>query len=266
MKRAMFSLLAILLGVGVAAAEPATLVGSCEQGGLVIGLVRPGATVSLDGRPVMVAPDGRFLLGFGRDAAVQATLVVDGAVQRLTVTPRPWIVQRINGLPQAKVTPDPATLARIQAENARIVQARQRLTSRPHWQGGAVWPAEGPVSGVFGSQRVLNGTPRAPHSGTDIAAPAGSPVVAMADGAVSLVHPDMVLTGNTVMIDHGFGLQSVYAHMADILVREGEPVRKGQVIGHVGATGRATGPHLHFGVTLFDGKLDPERVLAVLGG
>ena len=119
----------------------------------------------------------------------------------------------------------------------------------------------GPISGVYGSQRVLNGEPRAPHRGVDIAAPAGTPVGAMADGVVSLAAPDMYFTGNTVMIDHGYGLHSVYAHLSRLLVKVGQTVRKGQPVGRVGATGRATGPHLHWGVYWFDRALDPALLV-----
>ena len=261
MKRMVYGILCVLAMCGAARAE---LAGHIEQGGLAIGLAHPGASVSLDGRELPVGPDGHFLVGFGRDAPPQALLVIDGISQSLMIAPRSWPVQRINGLPQRQVSPDPTALARIREENASIVAARRRLDPAPWWQNGLMMPVEGPLSGVFGSQRILNNEPRAPHSGIDIAAPAGTPVRAAGDGVVSLIHPNMVLTGCTVMINHGMGLQTVYAHMTDSSVTQGQQVRRGQVIGHVGQTGRATGPHLHFGVTLFDVKLDPQTVLTVL--
>ncbi|MCR6629823.1 MAG: M23 family metallopeptidase [Magnetospirillum sp.] len=245
--------------------EAAELTGRLEQGGIAVGHTHPGATVSLDGRPVPVDAEGRFLLGFGRDAAAQAMLEVDGKRQALTVAKRAWKVQRIDGLPPAKVTPDPAELARIKAES-ELVAARRAITGPiALFLGGLASPADGPVSGVFGSQRVLNGEARAPHSGTDVAAPTGAPVHAVADGVVTLAHPDLFFTGATVMIDHGLGLQSVYAHLSRLDVAEGAHVTRGQLIGTVGASGRATGPHLHWGTTWLDVRLDPETVLAVLG-
>ncbi|HLO77797.1 MAG TPA: M23 family metallopeptidase, partial [Magnetospirillum sp.] len=248
------------------AAEAVELTGKLEQGGLALGQARPGAEVRLDGRAVPVDSQGRFALGFGRDAAEQVMLEVDGMRQPLAVTRRAWKVQRIEGLPPAKVTPDPAELARIKAENELVAARRAVITLEPLFLGGVVSPADGPVSGVFGSQRVLNGEARAPHSGTDIAAPAGAPVRAIADGVVTLAHPDMFFTGKTVMIDHGLGLQSVYAHLSRLDVLEGARVTRGQTIGAVGASGRATGPHLHWGVSWLDARLDPETALAVLEG
>ncbi len=264
-------LLALLLGLAApAAAQELTLRGAAEQGGLLLGATVPGAEVSLDGRPVRVAADGRFVIGFGRDAGPSATLVVrtpDGRVAErpIAVARRDWPVQRIDGLPPKKVTPDPAALARIREESALVAAARRRDSAEAWFLDGFRTPAEGRVSGVFGSQRILNGEPRAPHSGTDIAAPAGAPVVAAAPGEVSLVHDDMFFTGKTVMIDHGHGLASVYAHLSDIAVRPGQRVAAGERIGSVGASGRATGPHLHWGVSWYDARLDPETVLKVYG-
>lgn len=256
----------VLLAVLMAgAAQAAELDGRLEQGGLARGQTRPGAEIRLDGRPVPTDADGRFLVGFGRDAPDHAVLEIDGARQDLTITKRAWKVQRIEGLPPAKVTPDPAELARIKAENELVAARRAIVTPVAHFLTGVTSPADGPVSGVFGSQRVLNGESRAPHSGTDIAAATGAPVRAIADGVVTLAHPDMFFTGITVMIDHGLGLQSVYAHMSRLDVAEGMAVRHGQVIGAVGATGRATGPHLHWGLSWLDIRLDPETGLAALG-
>lgn len=252
---------ALLCGTAAQAVE---LEGRLEQGGIAIGRAQPGTSVQLDGRAVPTAADGTFLLGFSRDAAAQAVLEADGERRVLTIARREWKVQRIQGLPPAKVTPDPAELARIKAENEQVAARRAVVSLRPLFLSGLAQPADGPVSGVFGSQRVLNGEARAPHSGTDIAAPTGAPARAVADGIVTLAHPDMFFTGATVMIDHGLGLQSVYAHLSRLDVAEGQNVGKGQIIGAVGASGRATGPHLHWGATWLDVRLDPETVLEVL--
>lgn len=246
-------------------AQAVELTGRLEQGGVALGQARPGAAIQLDGRAVPADALGHFLLGFGRDAPEQAILEVDGQRQPLRLARRGWKVQRIDGLPSAKVSPDPDELARIQAETELVATRRTVVTPVARFLNGLTRPADGPVSGVFGSQRVLNGEARAPHSGTDIAAPTGAPVHAVADGVVTLAHPDLFFTGITVMIDHGLGLQSVYAHLSRLDVTEGATVTRGQTIGAVGASGRATGPHLHWGISWLDVRLDPETALLVLG-
>lgn len=258
---------ALLLWMTPFAAWPADLHGRLEQGGIVVGQTHPGAAVTLDGRSVPVDANGRFFLGFGRDAKPMARLTIDGEGQDLTIARREWQIQRIDGLPPAKVTPDPVQLARIKAEND-LVAARRAIVSptAPFLDQGA-WtrPADGPQSGVFGSQRILNGEARAPHSGTDIAVPVGTPVHSVAAGIVTLAAPDLYFTGGTVMIDHGLGIQTVYAHLSRLDVTEGQAVAAGQIIAVSGATGRATGPHLHWGATWLDVRLDPDTVMAVLG-
>jgi murein DD-endopeptidase MepM/ murein hydrolase activator NlpD len=244
------------------------IAGQPSQGGLVLGRTPPGAKLELDGKPVPVAADGRFLLGFGREAAAESRLDIhlpDGRREtlRLAVAARDWPVQRIDGLPEKQVSPDPQALERIRKENDLIAQARRKITATPFFASGLAQPADGPLSGVFGSQRILNGEPRQPHSGTDYAAPKGAPVGAASEGIVSFVHPDMFFTGKTLMIDHGLGLQSVYAHLDAILVKPGQKVAKGETVGRVGASGRATGPHLHLGFTWGEVRLDPEQVLAL---
>jgi murein DD-endopeptidase MepM/ murein hydrolase activator NlpD len=258
----------ILATTPTVAAEP-TFIGRFEQGGLVIGRTESGAEVSLNGKPVAVTPTGEFVLGFDRDSAPTAELRFKdqtGALvtQSLTIAPRQWQIEHVDGLPQRLVTPDPQTEAQIAADNVLMVAARTRTEPVPFYESGFTRPAQGRISGVFGSQRILNGIPRAPHMGLDIAGPVGTPVVAAADGIVSLAKPDMVLTGQTVVVEHGFGLDTVYIHMSDIKVVDGQRVKQGDVIGAIGQTGRATGPHLHFGVTWFNTRLDPETVLAVL--
>jgi len=152
-------------------------------------------------------------------------------------------------------------LARIRAENARIAEARAVDRAEPMYESGFVWPAVGPISGVFGSQRVLNGEPRRPHYGVDVAAPPGTPVTAPADGVVAIAHPDMYYTGGTVLIDHGHGLTSVYSHLKEVWAKEGALLRQGDPIGSIGATGRATGPHLDWRINWFDQRLDPALLV-----
>jgi murein DD-endopeptidase MepM/ murein hydrolase activator NlpD len=270
LNKSFFVLLLSLLWIGTAAAET-SLSGHVEQGGLVVGRTTPGTRVSLDGRPVPVDGQGRFLLGFGRDAGPTAGLQIirpDGTEENraLTVSRRDWPVQRIEGLPRDKVEPDAASVARLKAETQMVRAIRDRVTldSRILEGGGILRPANGRVSGVFGSQRVYNGIGGAPHSGLDIAAPTGAPVHACADGTVVLAAPDLFLTGRTVMIDHGLGLISSYAHLSRQDVTAGATVRRGDLIGAIGATGLATGAHLHWGISWLEVRLDPEAVENIL--
>ncbi len=238
------------------------LEGDFTQGGLVVGVAQPGSRVAVDDRAVPLSPDGRFLIGFGRDAPPRARLTVnhpDGTAETrtLAVSPRQYKIQRIDGLPSRKVTPSAEDVARIKADNAGIGRVRAMVSPTAYFSSGFIWPVTGRISGVFGSQRILNGKPKNPHNGVDVAARRGTPIVAPADGRVALVHDDMFYTGKTVMLDHGLGLTSVYAHMSAILVEEGALVKQGTAIGEIGKTGRATGPHLHWGVTLGRTHLDP---------
>jgi len=242
------------------------LEGDFLQGGLIFGQAVPGAEVTLNGRRVRVTAAGRFIFGFGRDAPPDAALEVawpDGRVEmrHLAVAKRDYKIQRIDGLPPKMVTPPEAVLARIRAENGRIAEARAVDRAEPMFESGFVWPAIGPISGVFGSQRVLNGEPKRPHFGVDIAAPAGTPVTAPADGVVAIAHPDMYYTGGTVLMDHGHGLTSVYSHLKEVWAKEGARLRQGDPIGSIGATGRATGPHLDWRINWFDQRLDPALLV-----
>ena len=266
-------LLCPLLGVGAprTAAEPLVqLEGDLTQGGRVIGRTAPGSEVMLDGRRLEVDDEGRFLFGFGRDADPEAELVVRHAggplVRRtLDIAERTFDVQRIDGLPPRQVTPrTPEELERIRRDGQAISAARARSTIAASAFQDPRWPVDGPITGVFGSQRILNGEPRSPHKGVDVGAPRGTPVGAMADGVVSLAERDLYFTGHTVMIDHGHGLHSIYAHLDSIAVAPGESVAAGQTVGRVGSTGRATGPHLHFGIYWYQEALDPELLVGPL--
>ena len=249
------------------AAQPApALEGDLVQGGLVIGTAVPGARVALNDKPLRVAGDGRFVFGFGRDAPGEARLKVtypDGAVsdQTLVIAGRDYKVQRIDGLPKKFVTPPDDVVARIRADAEAAAKARE--TDRPDtdFDSGFRWPAIGIISGVYGSQRILNGEPRRPHFGIDIAAPKGTPVVAPADGLVTLMHPDMYFTGVTLFLDHGHGLSSAFLHLEKVTVREGQKVAKGEQIATVGSTGRSTGPHLDWRVNWFTERLDPALLV-----
>ena len=256
--------ISILLTSG--SANALQLDGARMQGGLVIGQVAPWERVFLDSREVRVSPEGVFLIGFGRDAPTEVKLSVqhsDGArVEKwLSISKRQYKVSHVNGLPESKVTPKPSDVKKIFEDKAKIAHVRTLDSEESYFMTGFIWPATGRISGVFGSQRILNGKPRRPHNGVDIAAPRGTPVVAMGAGRVVMANSDMFLTGKTVMIDHGHGLTSIYIHMERITVKKGVLVSRNQQIGAIGMTGRATGPHLHWGVSLFDTKLDPALVV-----
>ena len=248
------------------AAAAVMLDGKLTQGGLVIGHVAPNSRVSLDGKAIQVDAEGRFLLGFGRDAAPKAELQItaaDGTVttQTLAIIQRTYQIQRINNLPKNQVEPSADDLKRIKAEQVRIDAARARNTRIAFFAGGFEWPAIGPISGVYGSQRILNGQPRQPHFGVDVAAPLGTPIKAPCGGIVSLADPNLFFTGGTVMFDHGYGLGSLFAHMRKLFVKEGQQLAQGDPIGELGGTGRVTGPHLHWGMYLFKTPLDPALMV-----
>lgn len=240
--------------------------GRFTQGGLVFGTTEPGAEVFLGDREVRVSPDGRFLFGFGRDAAAEATLRVrfpDGSSEKRTlrIEKRTYNIQRIDGLARKMVSPPESELPRIGAENARIAKVRRLDRPEALFESGFQWPARGRISGVYGSQRILNGEPRRPHYGVDVAAPVGTPITAPADGIVVLAETGMYYTGGTVILDHGHGLTSAFLHMKDVRVAPGVRVRQGAVIGTLGATGRVTGPHLDWRMNWFNQRLDPALVV-----
>lgn len=239
--------------------------GAPAQGALIVGRAAPGTRLALDGRAVRVGADGAFVFGFSRDHGAEATLSIihpDGRreVRRLEVARRQWAVQHITGLPPAQVTPDAAALARIRAERERLAAARVTDSARTDFARGFDWPARGRISGVFGSQRILNGQPRQPHLGFDIAAPTGTPVLAAASGRVTLAG-EFFFFGRLLVVDHGHGVNTLYAHLSEIAAREGAEIEQGERIGAIGATGRVTGPHLHFGLSWYQTFLDPQPVL-----
>ncbi|KAF1715362.1 peptidase M23 [Pseudoxanthomonas sangjuensis] len=239
---------------------------SVSQGTLVFGKVPPGSEVTYAGRTLRVSGYGTVVFGVGRDekGPLQVDVVrPDGGSESasIVVTPRDWPVEQVRGVPPATVNPPPAIAARIAREQAQVVAARGRDDDRTDFVQTFIWPVQGRISGRFGNQRVYNGTPKSPHSGMDIAAPNGTPVKAPAAGVVTFAAPDLYLTGGTLLIDHGFGVSSNFLHLSRLDVKVGDRVEQGQVIGAVGATGRATGPHLHWGMNWFDVRIDPLLVL-----
>ena len=270
MRRA-FILAALLACVGFAslrAQEDPHIVfpASVQQGSMVIGKVPPGSVVEYAGRPLRITSYGTVVFGIGRDEKGPATIRVtwqDGSVEtaRVVVTPRDWPEQRIDGVPPATVDPPPEIAERIRREQARVAEARKRDDARADFAQVFVRPLEGRISGRFGRARVYNGKPGAPHSGMDIAAPTGTLVKAPAAGIVTFADPDLYLTGGTLLIDHGHGISSNFLHLSRIDVKVGDRVEQGQAVAAVGSTGRSTGPHLHWGMSWFDVRIDPQLVL-----
>jgi hypothetical protein len=252
-------------GAATPASAPAfRFSGPMIQGGVVIGRVPAGTTLlTLDGVQLPIAPDGRFLIGFDRDAAPGATLIAmlrSGAMVRevLRIAPRAWDISRLSTLPKYPV-PQPEFERVRPAELAQIAQARTRVTDAQGWGEPFMWPVTGRISTLFGSQRIYqNGEAGAFHSGVDVARPVGTPVLAPADGVVILATDrPFTLEGNLLMIDHGMGLNSAFLHLSKIQVKAGDHVRRGQVIALSGMSGRATGPHLHWSMKWRDARIDP---------
>lgn len=239
---------------------------SASQGALVIGKVPAGSSVRYAGRELRVSGYGSVVFGIGRDEKGPLLVQIrrpDGGSETaaISVTPRDWPTERVNGVPPKTVNPPPAIAERIKREQAQVTAARVRDDNRTDFTQTFIWPVQGRISGRFGNARVYNGQPGAGHSGMDIAVPTGTPVKAPAAGVVTFAGPDLYLTGGTLLLDHGFGVSSNFLHLSRIDVKVGDRVEQGQVIAAVGATGRATGPHLHWGMNWFDTRIDPLLVL-----
>ncbi len=253
----------LCLGSAFAAVE---FEGKQVQGGLLTGRTDPGAVVKVDGKAVRVSKQGMFLVGFGRDYEGPCKIEVtypDGRREKLqlAVEKREYQIQRIDGLPPSKVEPSKEDLERIRKDNALVKKARKRDDARTDFLGGWIWPAQGIISGVYGSQRILNGQPRRPHFGVDIAAPTGTPVRAPAPGVVTMAHPDMFFSGGTLILDHGHNLSSSFLHLHKILVKVGEQVKQGDIIAEIGSTGRVTGAHLDWRMNLGRERTDPTLLV-----
>jgi murein DD-endopeptidase MepM/ murein hydrolase activator NlpD len=236
------------------------------QGDLIVGQVEPVGTVTHKGKKLPVSSGGYFLIGIPRlqktdvlITAMHGKKKISGTVMVMAYN---WKVQRIDGLKKRHVSPPPKAVKRIKNDNKKVREIRQAgVHPVPLFlSGGFIAPVKGRITGVYGSQRILNGQPRSPHSGVDIAAAKGTPVVSPANGIVRLAVKDMYLMGNTLMIDHGLGLVSIFIHLDSINAGQGERVKQGDVVARVGQTGRATGPHLHWGISVGPTSIDPARL------
>ena len=239
------------------------LTGSMEQGSLIVGRTEPQTRVTFDGARLNVSPEGLFAFGLEWDRTRSAHLsaeFADGSMQNREIVPvvRTYSIQSVSGLPSKMVVPPPEALERIRREGEIIAEARRKDSNAIWFAEPFDWPAPGIISGVFGSQRIDNGVPMAPHMGVDMANDVGTPIRAPADATVS-ISDDFYLDGGFTLLDHGHGVSTCYLHQSARIVKPGENVRRGQVIGLMGKTGRATGPHLHWAMNWFQVKLDPSR-------
>jgi len=277
-RKAIFSVVNILQGAllgsllvsGMVVAESAIeWRGSWQQGALLLGRVKPGQVVTYGGESLETTSQGYFLLGLDREAGPVSRVTVrnaDGTEvnEEQRVAARSYAIQRVNGVPQKTVEPAPEDLARIASDQQLVNNARKVTSNATGFLNGFVAPIEGPVTGVYGSQRVYNGIPKSPHYGVDYAAPKGAIVRAPASGVVRLAHKGLFYSGGTLIIDHGHNLTSSFLHLSDILVSEGMHVERGDTVAKVGATGRATGPHLDWRMNWRDVRVDPQLVLQAL--
>jgi murein DD-endopeptidase MepM/ murein hydrolase activator NlpD len=263
--------LATLAVIGMPArATDAALRGDFIQGALIRGRTDPTANVTLDGRKLSLTKDGHFVFGvaYDRDTPAQLKIaLVEGAAEEklIDLVKRTYSVQNINGLPEKFVEPPKSVLARIERDNKLIGAARARDTDEAWFADEFEWPVKGPVTGVYGSQRVLNGVPKRPHFGVDIAAPEGRPIKAPVGAIVAMAEEDLYYTGGTMILDHGHGVSTSYLHMSRLDAKVGDRVAKGDVIGLVGKTGRATGPHLCWRLNWFAERLDAALVVPKQG-
>jgi murein DD-endopeptidase MepM/ murein hydrolase activator NlpD len=240
--------------------------GSFSQGSFILGKTEPQSKVIIDNQKIRVSKNGYFAFGLDRDRKKNIIIQItdNEGTEKIEkkVLKREYKIQRIDGLPQKQVTPPPEVYERIKKDNILIGKARSINTTYNFFKDKFIYPVDKYiVTGVYGSQRILNGKPRRPHYGIDFHAPEGTPVKAMMDGEVTLAEKDMYFTGGTIIFDHGHGISTLFMHMKDLNVKVGQKVKQGQIVGTLGKSGRATGPHLDVRLNWFDVKLDPVSIL-----
>ena len=247
---------------------PETLIekvaGHFKPGGMVALQRKPGVSVHVDGRPVPV-DKGLAVFGYGRDAGTETTLKlsIDGQDYAIVrpLEKRDYNIQYVEGVAQKYVSPPETVLKRIRLEGQQKKQARRDSAPTALFGSKFYWPLKGRITGIYGSQRYFNGEPRRPHYGIDIARPAGTPVTAPAAGVVTLAEPDLFYSGGTVILDHGYGLSSSFLHLSEVSVAVGDQLGPGDLLGAIGATGRATGPHLDWRMSWFNQRIDPQLLV-----
>ena len=238
--------------------------GKFLQGHFIVGITEPEAKIIIDKKEIKVSKDGYFVFGIDRDRKfdIIITKKINGKKEIVTkkVLKRKYNIQRIDGLEESKVTPPESVYKRIKEENNKIGKARAINSDLPFFKNRFIMPVEGIISGVYGSQRILNGKPRWPHYGIDIAAKQGTKIKSSGSGIVTMAEDDLYYTGGTIIMDHGHGISTIYSHLENVLVSVGDQVNQGDIIGTVGSTGRSTGPHLDFRVNWFQTRLDPMTI------
>ena len=239
--------------------------GKFLQGHFIIGSTDPSAKIIIDKKEVKVSKDGFFVFGIDRDRKFDLiiTKVKDGKKEKIVkkILKREYNIQRIDGLEESKVTPPESVYKRIKQENNKIGKARAINSDLLFFKDKFIMPVEGIISGVYGSQRILNGKPRWPHYGIDIAAKKGTMIKSSGSGTVTMAEDDLYYTGGTIIMDHGHGISTIYSHLESVMVSVGDKINKGDIIGTVGSTGRSTGPHLDFRLNWFQTRLDPMSVI-----
>ena len=241
-----------------------TFDGKFTQGSFILGKTEPGAEVFIDKKKVKVTPDGYFVFGLGRDRKNDVVITINKKKIVKKVYKRKYNIQRIDGLEEKKVTPPEEVYERIKRENRWIGEVRAINSDLTFFTKKFIVPVENAIiSGVYGSQRILNGKLKRPHYGLDFAADEGTEIKAMLNGTVTLAESDLFYTGGTLIFDHGHGISTLYMHMKEILVKKGQEVKQGDIIGTVGSTGRATGAHLDVRLNWFQIRLDPATALNI---
>jgi len=255
-------ILAILFPLEVSAIE---FIGNFSQGNYILGKTEPNTKIIVNETEVRVSKDGYFVFGIDRDRKYDLviTKISNGKKEKIVkkILKRKYKIQRIDGLPENKVTPPESVYKRIKAENNRIGEARAINSELNFFKDKFIMPVDGIITGVYGSQRILNGKPKWPHYGIDIAAKQGTQIKSSATGIVTMAEDDLYYTGGTIIMDHGHGISTIYSHLENVLVSVGDKINQGDIIGTVGSTGRSTGPHLDFRINWFQTRLDPMSVL-----
>ena len=258
----LFSLIILLTSTQLNAIE---FKGKFLQGHFIVGITNPSAKIIVDKKEVKVSKDGYFVFGIDRDRKFDLTItkIIEGKREIITkqVQKRKYNIQRIDGLDEKKVTPPESVYKRIKEENGRIGKARAINSDLTFFTEQFIMPVKGIISGVYGSQRILNGKPKWPHYGIDIAAKQGTKIKSSGTGIVTMAEDDLYYTGGTVIMDHGHGISTIYSHLENVMVKVGDEVKQGEIIGTVGSTGRSTGPHLDFRINWFQTRLDPMSIL-----
>ncbi|GIU18253.1 periplasmic metalloprotease M23B family protein [Shewanella sp. c952] len=252
--------------VSTATCAQVELNGEFIQGALIRAKVQPGTQVYLNDDPIKVNPNGEFAFGFSREAELKQMLklvYLDGLTELkpLSIEKRDYKIQQVNGISKKIMKPDPKAQSRAAKDSKQVKTARAQFSPNNAFNQTFIWPLTGRISGVYGSQRVYNGKPGTPHYGVDVAAKTGTVVVAPADGVISLSVADMFYSGGTMIIDHGYGVSSSFLHLSKLYVKQGQTVKQGEKLAEVGATGRATGPHLDWRVNWYQMRLDPTTIV-----